>query len=320
MPTNVFRVPPASERLPFDTYTFFAYILPPCLAYHVVALLVILPGTRMLRIALWPLIALLAFRAAMYVDLTGGNPQRTFLNVDFALVMTHSNGTSDLLVPHHPLLMDALDLSTNMRGVGWNWSKSLRFPPDKRPTSRPWLIISVFLSCFLAVRAFSPETFTQDPAQWPPVFYEPWNADSLRDFWGYRWHQLLRRTFIVVGGWSLGSLFGYVGFVAGTFIGSGIYHNIVVIMINQNVEWWCMTLSFGMMGVGVILELMFTRVTGRRAWTTAWLLVWGNVMVDGLARAGMFASAGAFGTAAPARGIVEHYATAFDRWLRACGS
>ncbi|KAI6138128.1 hypothetical protein BKA82DRAFT_4021827 [Pisolithus tinctorius] len=150
---------------------------------------------------------------------------------------------------------------------------------------------------------FGVAVLQQDPAQWPPVFYEPWNADSLRDFWGYRWHQFEANIYC-----------------AGTFIGSGIYHNIVVIMINQNVEWWCMTLSFGMMGVGVILELMFTRVTGRRAWTTAWLLVWGNVMVDGLARAGMFASAGAFGTAAPARGIVEHYATAFDRWLRACGS
>ncbi|KIN99567.1 hypothetical protein M404DRAFT_155017 [Pisolithus tinctorius Marx 270] len=288
------------------------------------------------------------------------------------------------------ILMDALDLSTNMRGVGWNWSKSLRFPPDKRPPSRPWFIISVFLSALfhsficgvmqLAVRAFSPETFTvlsggtifdptlppliryirssvlsilvgfsiyafvqtmynlgtffgvavlqQDPAQWPPVFYEPWNADSLRDFWGYRWHQLLRRTFIVVGGWSLGSLFGYVGFVAGTFIGSGIYHNIVVIMINQNVEWWCMTLSFGMMGVGVILELMFTRVTGRRqvggwtgrAWTMAWLLVWGNVMVDGFGRAGMFASSNVFDTASPAKVIVYHYVTAFDRWLRECAS
>ncbi|KAI5996609.1 hypothetical protein F5J12DRAFT_914934 [Pisolithus orientalis] len=66
--------------------------------------------------------------------------------------------------------MDALDLSTNMRGVGWIWSKSFRFPPDKRPTSRPWFIIYVFLSTLfhsficgviqLAVRAFSPDTFT----------------------------------------------------------------------------------------------------------------------------------------------------------------
>ncbi|KAI5997687.1 membrane bound O-acyl transferase family-domain-containing protein [Pisolithus orientalis] len=403
LPTDIFRVPPVSERLPFDGYTLLAYTLPPCLAYLVVALLVILPGTRMLRIALWPLIALLAFRAAVYVDFTGGNPQRTVLNLDFALLMfsfvirmLEWTLQKDPLKRHlrpsgssPSIFMDALDLSTNLRGVGWNWSKSLRFPPDKRPTSRLWFIIYILLSAWfhrfvcgvihLAVQAFSPETFTvlsggtifdatlplliryirssilsvlvafaiyavmqmnydigtffgvtvlqQDPAQWPPVFDKPWKADSLRDFWGYRWHQLFRRTFIVVGGWPLGSLFGHMGYVVGTFLGSGIYHNIVVVMINQNVEWWCMILSFGMMGVGIIFEHVFTRMTGRqvgglmgRVWTMAWLLVWGSVMVDGFARAGMFASASVFETAVPAKGIVDYYVTGFDGWLKACAS
>ncbi|KAI6130072.1 membrane bound O-acyl transferase family-domain-containing protein [Pisolithus croceorrhizus] len=403
LPTDILRVPPASERLSFDTYTFLAYILPPCLAYHVVALLVILPGTRILRIALWPLIALLAFRAAVYVDFTGGNPQRTFLNLIFALIMfsfvmrmLEWTLQKDPLKRHlrpagssPSVLMDALDLSTNMRGVGWNWSKSLRFPPDERPTSRLWFVIYVLLSAWfhsfisgvlhLTVQSFSPETFTvlsggtifdptlppliryirstilsilvafgiytvmqlnydiatlfgvtvlrQDPAQWPPVFDKPWKTDSLRDFWGYRWHQLFRRTFVVIGGWPLGSLFGHVGYVFGTFLGSGIFHNIVVVMINQNVEWWCMVLSFGMMAVGIVLEQMFTRLTGRqvggwlgRVWTMAWLLAWGSMMVDGFARAGMFASSDVSNTAAPAKGVVEHYVPAFDRWLRACAS
>ncbi|KAI5980690.1 hypothetical protein F5J12DRAFT_917367 [Pisolithus orientalis] len=177
---------------------------------------------------------------------------------------THSSGISSWFFPS--IFMDALDLSTNVRGVGWNWSKSLRFPPDARPSSRGFIAYvllstwyhSVVCGAFhLATQAFSPETFTvlsggtifdatlppliryfrsviitvfaavaifavmqliydiatligvivlrQDPAQWPPVFDKPWKADSLRDFWGYRWHQLFRRTFVVVGDGLLGS-------------------------------------------------------------------------------------------------------------------
>ncbi|KAI6130071.1 hypothetical protein EV401DRAFT_1924701 [Pisolithus croceorrhizus] len=44
--------------------------------------------------------------------------------------------------------MDALDLSTNVHGVGWNWSKSLRSPPDTRPASRVWFAAYVLLSAW----------------------------------------------------------------------------------------------------------------------------------------------------------------------------
>lgn len=401
--TDILRVRRVSERLPFDTYTFFAYVLPPCLSYHVVALLVIFPGTRILRIALWPLIALLAFRAAVSVDFTGGNPVLIYLNIDFALLMfcyvvrtLEWTFLKDALKRHvrptgssPSVLMDALDLSFNMRGVGWNWSKSLRFPPDTRPISCLWFTVHVLLSALyhsficdtfhVMARAFSPKTFTnpsgdtifdstlpslaryvrsstitismavtiyaalqmmydiatlfgvtvlrQDRAQWPPVFDKPWKADSLRDFWGHRWHQLFRRTFVILGGRPLGFIFGHAGYVMGSFLGSGIFHNIVLLMLNRSVEWWCMLLAFGMMAVGVILKCAFTQVTRKRvggwmgrAWTMVWLLVWGSVMVDGFGRAGMFASSNVFDTASPAKVIVYHYVTAFDRWLRECAS
>ncbi|KAI6009032.1 membrane bound O-acyl transferase family-domain-containing protein [Pisolithus marmoratus] len=403
MLTDVLRVPPVSERLLLNTYTLFAYVLPPCFSYYAVALLVILPGTRVLRIALWPLIALLAFRAAVSVDFTGGDPILVYLNINFALIMfcivVRTLEWSFLKDPlkryvrptgsSPSVLMDTLDLSTNIRGVGWNWSKSLRFPPDTRPTSCIWFTAYTLLSALfhsvicdtfhVAVRGFSPKTFIipsgdtifdstmppltryvrssaitalmavviysslqmmydmativgvtvfqQDPAQWPPAFDKPWKADSLRDFWGYRWHQLFRRTFAVLGGWPLGSVFGHAGYVLGSFLGSGIFHNVVLLMLNQDVEWWCMLFSFGMMAVGVILERVFTRMTGRRVggwigrlWTMAWLLLWGSFMVDGFGRAGMFASSNVFDTASPAQGTVDHYVTAFDGWLRKCAS
>ncbi|KAI5980735.1 hypothetical protein EDD15DRAFT_2392726 [Pisolithus albus] len=360
--TDILRVPPVSERLPLNAYTLSAYVLPPCLSYYVVALLVMLPGTRMLRILLWPLIALSAVRAALIMFcFVIRTLEWTFLRDPLKRYVRPTGSSPSILV-------DALDLSTNIRGVGWNWSKSLRFPVNTRPTSCIWFTTYVLLSALfhsfvcdtfhVAARAFSPETFTipsgdtifdptlppltryvrssaitismaltiyaalqmmydiatlfgvtvfqQDPAQWPPV-----------------WHQLFRRTFVILGGWPLGYVFGRAGYVLGSFLGSGIFHNIVLLMLNRSVEWWCMLLSFEMMATGIILESVFTWMTGRqvggrtgRLWTMAWLLVWGNIMVDGFGRAGMFASANVFDTASPAKGIVEPFVAAFDGWLR----
>ncbi|KAI5980535.1 hypothetical protein F5J12DRAFT_884320, partial [Pisolithus orientalis] len=72
-----------------------------------------------------------------------------------------------------------------------------------------------------------------------------------------------------------------MGYVLGSFLASGVVHNIVVVMFNQDVQWWCMLLAFRMMAVGVLLEHMFTRMTGKEAggWigrvlSMAWLLAW----------------------------------------------
>ncbi|KAI6151250.1 hypothetical protein BKA82DRAFT_4125575 [Pisolithus tinctorius] len=398
--TDILRVPPTSARVPFDIYTFFAYVLPPCLFYQIVAVLVILPGTRMLRIALWPLIVFLALRVVMFVDFSCGNPQWSYLNVGCVMVMfcvvvrtldwAFVNGPLKRPVrPAPSFVVDAIDLTVNVRGVGWNWSKGIRFPPDTRPSSRLRFAVYTLLSALyhsficgilhIAVQAFSPETLTvlsggtifddtlppliryarssiisivaaflfyadiqthydigtfigvavfqQDPAQWPPLFDAPWKATSLHEFWGYRWHQLVRRTFIVLGGRPLGFVFGRVGYVTGSFLASGVLHNVMLATLSQSAEWWTMLLSFGMMALGIIVERMFMQMTGRRVggwigrvWTMAWLLVWGNSIVDGFARAGLFACWDPFITAAPAKWIVDHYVTALDRWLRARAS
>ncbi|KAI6164112.1 hypothetical protein EDD17DRAFT_1725094 [Pisolithus thermaeus] len=397
---DILRVSPAPATLQFDIYTFLAYILPAFLSYYIVAVLVILPETRMLRVALWPVTVFLAFRAAVTVDFSCKNPERTYINFGFAFAMFYIVMRAlewaclkDPLkrgVRHTPsILVDALDLATNLRGVGWNWSEGLRFPPDTRPTSRLRFAVYVFLSALyhsficgvlhISIQTLAPEAFTtlsggtifddtlppvvryarssiislltafiiyadvqmnydigtligitvaqQDPAQWPPLFDEPWKATSLHDFWGYRWHQFVRRLFIVLGGWPLGSVFGRVGYLLGSFLASGVLHGVVAAMLNQSVEWWYMPLLFGTMAVAVAIEYVFTRVTGRRVggwigrvWTMTWLVIWGNMMVEGHARAGLFASSSAFDTAVPVKGIVEYYVTALDRWLRAFAS
>ncbi|KAI6046696.1 hypothetical protein EDC04DRAFT_3102770 [Pisolithus marmoratus] len=400
MSTDILGLLPTSPTLPFDTYTLAVHILPVFLSFYVVAVLVILSGTHMLRIALCPLVIFLAFRATTFVDSFCRDSQWAQLNIGFALVMLFIvMRTLEWMFLKDPLkrhvksasliLIDALDLTMNVRGVGWNWSKGLRLPPETRPTSRPLFAVYVLLSAIyhsficgvlhIAIQTFAPEAFTvlsggtifddtlppliryirssiistlallaiysaiqmnydvgafvgvtviqQDPAQWPPLFDEPWKATSLRDFWSYRWHQLVRRSFITLGGWPIGFVFGRVGYILGSFLASGILHHIVIALHNRSVEWWNMPLSFGMMAVAVIIEQMFTRMTGNkvggwigRVWTIAWLLIWGNMMVDGFARAGLFASSSAFGTAALTKGIVAHYVTALDKWLRMCAS
>lgn len=352
---NVLHIP--STRQPLDIRSTITYLLPPCLSYIVVAILVILPGTRTLRIAVWPLIAILAFRAAVYVDLSNGDPKNTFRNVQLELMMfivairTQEWSFSKEPLKRHlrpinstpSLVMDALDLATNVRGIGWSWSKGVYVPPETRPTSSrtafcSYVLLSAVVHGFIhgilhmAMQAFSPEmttvpgggtifdaslppfiryvrstiiavavalgisflsqfsysictligvaVFRQDPTQWPPVIQAPWLATSVRDFWSRRWHQLFRRNFIVLGGWPLSIFFGNLGYIFGSFLASGLFHYIFVLMFNGSTGMWCMVFSFWMMAVGIVLENAFRSLTGHRIggwkgwlWTMAWLLV-----------------------------------------------
>src|ERR1700728_4516333 len=41
---------------------------------------------------------------------------------------------------------NALDLMFNLRGIGWTWSKGLRFPPETRPTnSTPAFLLATMI-------------------------------------------------------------------------------------------------------------------------------------------------------------------------------
>ncbi|KAF9244974.1 hypothetical protein BU15DRAFT_59143 [Melanogaster broomeanus] len=117
--------------------SFVSYVLPAVLSYLGVAVLAIMPRTQSLRIALWPLVALLALRAALSFDFSSGNPHGVFQNVQLMSL------SSDASVPQsqlRPVIMDALDLALNIRGYGWDYSKRLRVPRETRPLSVPDLL------------------------------------------------------------------------------------------------------------------------------------------------------------------------------------
>jgi len=162
----------------------------------------------------------------------------------------------------------------------------------------------------------------QDPAQWPPVLDAPWRATSVGDFWGRRWHQMLRQTFLLLGGYPLSFLLGRTGIVIGAFLSSGVVHHITMVALGNPTESWRMLVGFGMMAPGILAERAFQQLTGRRVggvvgwvWTMGWVLLWGNLIVEEFARAGMFGSAGFVDSALPVRIPVEHLVTGFDGWL-----
>ena len=74
-----------STKIPIDATTFVLYVFPPVVCYFVVALLAVTPQTRPARVALWPLVSLLALRVALSMDMSLGKPDRKFLNILMAV-------------------------------------------------------------------------------------------------------------------------------------------------------------------------------------------------------------------------------------------
>lgn len=137
-----------------------AFLAPVILSYHVMAVLVQLPRTKLYRVALLPLVLWLALRAGMSLDFSGKQPEYAYLNKALALVMFNlamrattwtlvnepyvkiighdkarsSNGIANkansgsfTTSPNNirSVMLNASDLCNNLRGLGWNWSKGI---------------------------------------------------------------------------------------------------------------------------------------------------------------------------------------------------
>ncbi|KAI0031067.1 hypothetical protein K488DRAFT_79290 [Vararia minispora EC-137] len=131
------------------------------------------------------------------------------------------------------------------------------------------------------------------PTSWPPVLDNPWVAQSLHEFWSRRWHQLLRQTFLVFGGWPGAAIAGDVGLVIGTFFASGMFHECTMYAMGR--EWdWRVPLFFVLQGFSVIGERVWRIVTGRRVdgwlgtlWVYIDIVVFGQPLVDSWHRRGL---------------------------------
>ncbi|KAG1887637.1 hypothetical protein F4604DRAFT_1645516 [Suillus subluteus] len=379
---------PTTTRVPVTTATFASGVLPPVVCYFATAFLVLLPRTQPVRIVLWPITAILAFRAATSLDVVELILQLSMFCIT-ARALEWTVQTKPLIrmarrSSKQNSVLDMFDLISSGRGCGWDWSQGLYIPPETHPTSSRLAfatstLVSGLKHLFLcgvihsAVQSFSPETFGSDdggtifdeslpphlrylrssimatlcafgiysglqagyeltvvpcvlllrqhPDQWPPSFDSPWRATSLREFWSRRWHQWLRRQFIFFGGRPLSLLFGRVGGVIGAFLVSGFLHHVALSAIDPSSEMWRMVMPFGMMGVGMIIE---RAVAGNKTggwmgwiWTMCWMVLWGNVMVDGWARAGMFGGSSILDGMMPLRQPIERLVRTFDEYLHA---
>ena len=135
--------------------------------------------------------------------------------------------------------------------------------------------------------------FQQRPSQWPPLFDSPWLSTSLTEFWGRRWHQVLRELVVGLGSRPFGYLFGRVGGILSAFLVSGIFHDIELRAFGGGGNSVAIVGFWMVNGVGIVLERVWTKTTGRRVggalgwmWTFGWLALWGIWVVDEWAKSG----------------------------------
>ncbi|KAG1836675.1 hypothetical protein C8R48DRAFT_757941 [Suillus tomentosus] len=298
-------------------HTFASRVLPPVAGYFVTPV----------RIALWPVTAILAFRAATSLDMCMEQPKLAFMNID--LQHAPLNGQTEPFirvarrsstdVPKRNLVLDAIDLG-------------LYIPPETHPTSSGLAFVTSALvsgAIHSAMKSFSPGTFGSvdggtifDDSLSPHLRYL--RLSIIATLCAFTIYSLikanyeitvvicwLRRIIIFLGGNPLSLLFGRIGGVIGAFLVSRFIHHLTLLPFDPSSEMWRMMLPFGMMGTGMIIERAVSgNTTGDWMgwmWTMCWMLLWGNVTVDGPS---------VLDSATPIRQLIERL---FDEYLPAIG-
>ncbi|RDB18044.1 O-Mevalon transferase yanI [Hypsizygus marmoreus] len=135
--------------------------------------------------------------------------------------------------------------------------------------------------------------FDSSPTSWPPVTDDPWTADSMHNLWAKQWHQLLRQTFLVLGGYPGKWIAGNLGMLFGTFIASGLFHECAMYSMGHGFNHTA-PLFFALQGPLLILERWWRKVTGRRVgglWGRLWVyfivFITAQPMVDAWHRRGL---------------------------------
>lgn len=105
--------------------------------------------------------------------------------------------------------------------------------------------------------------FSSSPGMWPPLMDNPWISDSLHIFWAKRWHQVLRQSFLVYGGFLGQWLAGDIGMLFGTFFASGMFHECAAYMLGKGFSW-LVVLFFMSQALLLLLEKLWRRTTGKR--------------------------------------------------------
>ena len=154
--------------------------------------------------------------------------------------------------------------------------------------------------------------FQQYPSQWPPFFDTPLLSTSLTNFWGTRWHQLFRESFVEVGSKPLEIYFGRVGRIFGAFAVSAALHDVGMRGMGRGADTLEVVGFFFLNAVGMNLEYAWKKATDKNVggiigflWTFFFLLVTGSIFMDASAKKGVLA----------ARPDIWRLAASFLNWI-----
>ncbi|KAF9485778.1 hypothetical protein BDN70DRAFT_870654 [Pholiota conissans] len=202
------------------------------------------------------------------------------------------------------LLLDFLESALKLfPGMGTPMGGSIFYPDLTVPTRyivstvlgiiTGWAIMSGFYMVYDLVTLIAVGLFGGSPTSWPPVMERPWHSDSMHRFWSKDWHQLLRQTFIVFGGYPGKWIAGRMGMIFGTFIASGMYHECAMYSMDRGFDRNPI-IFFGSQGFVLLIERAWKRTTGRpvsgpwgRLWVYFIMLVCAQPTVNSWHRRGL---------------------------------
>ncbi|SPO25089.1 uncharacterized protein UTRI_02812_B [Ustilago trichophora] len=225
------------------------------------------------------------------------------------------------LIPIYFLMYDAIVVlisdprfnvhaGTSQGGSMWDCNKG------SFGVAGPYLICLAFASSFICVQymlhtlaaCVSIAVFNDRPSRWgPPAVRAAWFSTSVREFWGKKWHQFLRITFMMVGYWPVraallpiaGRRVANIAAIWGAFIASGLLHDMGrVAMLPE--PGWCITgvtLFFAIQPIAIFAEQFWEHCTGRKIrgfwgwlWTFCWILFTSPLLIEAMSTGGMLAA------------------------------
>ena len=171
------------------------------------------------------------------------------------------------------LILDVLDtLIKFFPGVGSPRGGSIFYPlvPSIRYTVSTIIhlisgtaLIAGFYMVYDLITLIAVACLDSSPLSWPPIMGDPWHAESMHSFWAKEWHQVLRQTFVVYGGYPGMWIAGDYGMVFGTFLASGLYHACSMYSSRRGFDY-STVVFFALQGPVLMLERLWKRITGKR--------------------------------------------------------
>jgi len=154
-------------------------------------------------------------------------------------------------------------------------------------------LISGFRMVYDLITLVAVACLDTSPLSWPPIMGNPWHAESMHTFWAKEWHQALRQTFMVFGGYPGMWIAGEYGMVFGAFLASGLFHACSMYSPRRGFDY-STTVFFASQGLVLMFERLWKRITGRkvggwigRLWVYFIMFVCAQPMVDAWHRRGL---------------------------------